>query len=150
MKLDDLHLSAQAMAPQPISLDVLREKYLKGDESSIEDLYARVARALASVERPELREAYEARFLQNLHAGAIGAGRIMSAAGTDIQATLINCFVQPVGDCIQGVDDEGFPGIYEALREAAETMRRGGGVGYDFSRIRPKGARVKSIIKFLP
>ena len=143
MKLDDLHLSAQAMAPQPISLDVLREKYLKGDESSIEDLYARVARALASVERPELREEYEARFLQNLHAGAIGAGRIMSAAGTDIQATLINCFVQPVGDCIQGVDDEGFPGIYEALREAAETMRRGGGVGYDFSRIRPKGARVK-------
>ncbi|MDD2729776.1 adenosylcobalamin-dependent ribonucleoside-diphosphate reductase [Malikia sp.] len=143
MKLDDLHLSAHAMAPQPISLDVLREKYLKGDESSIEDLYARVARALASVEQPELREEYEARFLQNLRAGAIGAGRIMSAAGTDIQATLINCFVQPVGDCIQGVDDEGFPGIYEALREAAETMRRGGGVGYDFSRIRPKGARVK-------
>ena len=143
MKLDDLHLSAHAMAPQPISLDVLREKYLKGDESSIEDLYARVARALASVEQPELREEYEARFLQNLQAGAIGAGRIMSAAGTDIQATLINCFVQPVGDCIQGVDDEGFPGIYEALREAAETMRRGGGVGYDFSRIRPKGARVK-------
>jgi ribonucleoside-diphosphate reductase alpha chain len=81
--------------------------------------------------------------LANLKAGAIGAGRIMSAAGTNIQATLINCFVQPVGDCIQGVDDEGFPGIYEALREAAETMRRGGGVGYDFSRIRPKGAEVK-------
>ena len=127
---------------QPISLDVLREKYLKPGESSVEDLYSRVARALASVEVPALREKYEALFLANLHAGAIGAGRIMSAAGTDIQATLINCFVQPVGDCIQGVDEEGYPGIYEALREAAETMRRGGGVGYDFSRIRPRGAEV--------
>lgn len=130
-------------ALQPISLDVLREKYLKPGETTADELYQRVARALASVEKPELREKYEALFLANLKAGAIGAGRIMSAAGTDIQATLINCFVQPVGDCIQGVDDEGFPGIYEALREAAETMRRGGGVGYDFSRIRPKGAHVK-------
>lgn len=130
-------------ALQPISLDVLREKYLKPGETMADELYQRVARALASVEKPELREKYETLFLANLKAGAIGAGRIMSAAGTDIQATLINCFVQPVGDCIQGVDDEGFPGIYEALREAAETMRRGGGVGYDFSRIRPKGAHVK-------
>ena len=130
-------------ALQPISLDVLREKYLKPGETTADELYQRVARALASVEKPELREKYEALFLANLKAGAIGAGRIMSAAGTDIQATLINCFVQPVGDCIQGVDDEGFPGIYEALREAAETMRRGGGVGYDFSRIRPRGAEVK-------
>jgi len=129
---------------QPISLDVLREKYLKPGETTADELYQRVARSLASVEKPELREKYETLFLANLKAGAIGAGRIMSAAGTDIQATLINCFVQPVGDCIQGVDDEGFPGIYEALREAAETMRRGGGVGYDFSRIRPKGAQVKA------
>jgi len=129
---------------QPISLDVLSEKYLKPGETTADELYQRVARALASVEKPELRAKYESLFLANLKAGAIGAGRIMSAAGTDIQATLINCFVQPVGDCIQGVDDEGFPGIYEALREAAETMRRGGGVGYDFSRIRPRGAWVGS------
>jgi len=131
-------------ALQPISMDVLREKYLKPGETTVQELYQRVARALASVEAPDLRGKYEALFLANVQAGAIGAGRIMSAAGTDIQATLINCFVQPVGDCIQGVDDGGFPGIYEALREAAETMRRGGGVGYDFSRIRPKGAQVKA------
>ena len=128
---------------QLISLDVLIEKYCKEGENSADAIYARVARALAGAEKPELRAEWEQKFLTNLKAGAIGAGRIMSAAGTEIQATLINCFVQPVGDCIQGVDDEGFPGIYEALREAAETMRRGGGVGYDFSRIRPKGAEVK-------
>jgi ribonucleoside-diphosphate reductase alpha chain len=132
-----------ALPPQPISLEVLREKYLKGDESGVEALFDRVARALASVEAPERRAGFEARFRRNLEAGAIGAGRIMSAAGTGLQATLINCFVQPVGDCIQGRDDEGQPGIYEALREAAETMRRGGGVGYDFSRIRPRGALVR-------
>jgi ribonucleoside-diphosphate reductase alpha chain len=128
---------------QPISLDVLREKYLKADEQTVGDLYARVAKALASVEAPDAQAEWDARFLANLNAGAIGAGRIMSAAGAGIEATLINCFVQPVGDCIQGTDAEGYPGIYEALREAAETMRRGGGVGYDFSRIRPKGAEVK-------
>ena len=135
--------TSSALPVQPISQDVLAEKYLKDGETTEAELFARVARALASVEKPEIRDEWEAKFLGNLHAGAIGAGRIMSAAGTDIQATLINCFVQPVGDCIQGYDDQGYPGIYEALREAAETMRRGGGVGYDFSRIRPNGAEVK-------
>ncbi|MCD8516139.1 MAG: adenosylcobalamin-dependent ribonucleoside-diphosphate reductase [Burkholderiaceae bacterium] len=127
---------------QPISLDVLAEKYLKPGEHCADDIYRRVAHALASVETKD-KASWQDKFLQNLKRGAIGAGRIMSAAGTDIEATLINCFVQPVGDCIQGKDKDGYPGIYEALREAAETMRRGGGVGYDFSRIRPKGARVK-------
>ena len=143
MKRDPISPAASQIIIQPISHDVLAEKYLKPGETGIEDLFARVARALASVEQEADRPKYEAIFLENLYAGAIGAGRIMSAAGTSIQATLINCFVQPVGDCIQGVDDDGYPGIYEALREAAETMRRGGGVGYDFSRIRPRGAAVK-------
>jgi ribonucleoside-diphosphate reductase alpha chain len=144
MKRENFGRPQDVTATQPISHDVLKEKYLKPGESGIEDLYRRVARALASVEPEAERARHEALFLENLHAGAIGAGRIMSAAGTSIQATLINCFVQPVGDCIQGFDDGGYPGIYEALREAAETMRRGGGVGYDFSRIRPRGAEVKA------
>ncbi len=143
MKRDPFGRPQDLTATQPISQDVLKEKYLKPGESGVEDIYRRVARALASVEPEAERAKQEALFLENLHAGAIGAGRIMSAAGTAIQATLINCFVQPVGDCIQGVDDGGYPGIYEALREAAETMRRGGGVGYDFSRIRPRNAEVK-------
>ena len=131
------------LPPQTISADVLQEKYLKAGETSVQDVYRRVARALASVEQADVQAEFEALFFANLQAGAIGAGRIMSAAGAGIQATLINCFVQPVGDSIQGADDEGYPGIYEALREAAETMRRGGGVGYDFSRIRPRGAQVR-------
>ncbi|MEO5659451.1 MAG: LAGLIDADG family homing endonuclease, partial [Polaromonas sp.] len=143
MKREHFGRPQDLTATQPISHDVLKEKYLKPGESGLEDVYRRVARALASVEPKAERAKHEALFLENLHAGAIGAGRIMSAAGTAIQATLINCFVQPVGDCIQGVDDGGYPGIYEALREAAETMRRGGGVGYDFSRIRPRNAEVK-------
>jgi len=143
MKRDPSPRAQDLTQTQPISQDVLAEKYLKPGETGVEDIYRRVARALASVEKDALRAEWEQKFLDNLHAGAIGAGRIMSAAGTTIQATLINCFVQPVGDAIQGVDAEGYPGIYEALREAAETMRRGGGVGYDFSRIRPKGAEVK-------
>lgn len=141
--MDTLLPMSVQLSPQPISADVLSEKYLKAGETGADDVYRRVARALASVEAPALRSRYEELFLSNLRGGAIGAGRIMSAAGTDIQATLINCFVQPVGDCIQGVDADGLPGIYEALREAAETMRRGGGVGYDFSPIRPRGADVK-------
>lgn len=132
-----------AVPVQPICADVLKEKYLKDGERSMAELFDRVAKALASVEAPEFRDEFEKRFRRNLEIGAIGAGRIMSAAGSGINATLINCFVQPVGDCIQGNDEAGYPGIYEALREAAETMRRGGGVGYDFSRIRPRGARVK-------
>lgn len=144
MKRDPSPAELPQLAAQPISQDVLREKYLKPGEHTEADLLRRVARALASVEAEPLRAEWEDRFFRNLQAGAIGAGRIMSAAGTGLQATLINCFVQPVGDCIQGVDDEGYPGIYEALREAAETMRRGGGVGYDFSRIRPRGAEVRA------
>ena len=134
---------AELLVPQVICQDVLIEKYAKGDETTAEEIFARVAKAMAAPEKPAHRAKWEAKFLANMRSGAIGAGRIMSAGGSGISATLINCFVQPVGDAIDGRDDDGYPGIYEALREAAETMRRGGGVGYDFSRIRPKGAVVK-------
>lgn len=126
---------------QPISADILIEKYAKHGETTQDEIYSRVAAALASVESEP--EVWAPVFHNALEAGFIPAGRIMSAAGTDIQATLLNCFVQPIGDSISEPDASGKPGIYTALLEAAETMRRGGGVGYDFSRIRPKGAMVK-------
>ncbi|MDA1117186.1 MAG: adenosylcobalamin-dependent ribonucleoside-diphosphate reductase [Proteobacteria bacterium] len=133
---------APSIAPQAICRDALLEKYAKGSEASMGEVRRRVARALAQAE-PEARRAHwERRFLQAQEDGFIPAGRINSAAGVQLQATLINCFVQPVGDSISETVD-GKPGIYTALLEAAETMRRGGGVGYDFSSIRPKGAEVK-------
>jgi ribonucleoside-diphosphate reductase alpha chain len=135
--------TSQTLAPQTISEEVLLEKYSKGDERTILEVNQRVARALAAAESPEQQKQWEAKFLQALQSGFLPAGRIQSAAGTDLAATLINCFVQPVGDSIAHVED-GHPGIYTALTEAAETMRRGGGVGYDFSRIRPRGAWVGS------
>ncbi|WP_407897545.1 adenosylcobalamin-dependent ribonucleoside-diphosphate reductase [Ferrigenium sp. UT5] len=130
------------MAPQEISTEVLLEKYAEADEKSVQDVRRRVARGLAQAEKPEHRAKWEEAFFLAQENGFVPAGRINSAAGLKIQATLINCFVQPVGDAISGIRD-GKPGIYDALQQAAETMRRGGGVGYDFSSIRPAGAHVK-------
>src|SRR2546425_4524385 len=135
----DMQVSA---AEQEISRDTLLEKYAKEQEASVDEVRRRVARALAQAEPEDKRAYWERRFLQAQDEGFIPAGRIASAAGVNLQATLINCFVQPVGDSISEVV-EGKPGIYSALKEAAETMRRGGGVGYDLSSIRPKGAEVK-------
>ena len=135
--------TAATLPAQSISHEVLLEKYAKGSEASAADVNRRVARALAQPEQPAQRAHWEQRFAEALERGFVPAGRIQSAAGTELAATLINCFVQPVGDAIAEPED-GHPGIYTALTEAAETMRRGGGVGYDFSRIRPRGARVAS------
>ena len=118
-------LTAANLPDQEISSEVLVEKYAKGSERSIREVRARVARALASIEAEEQRTYWEGRFLEALERGFVPAGRM-----------------QPVGDSITETVD-GLPGIYTALSEAAETMRRGGGVGYDFSSIRPVGALVR-------
>ncbi|KGF83524.1 ribonucleoside-diphosphate reductase [Massilia sp. JS1662] len=135
-------LFAASMPTQDVSVDVLHEKYAKGDETTVAEVRARVARALAAHEPEPLRLEMEQRFLWAQDHGFVPAGRINSAAGVGLKATLMNCFVQPVGDAISGRDGA-IPGIYGAVAEAAETMRRGGGVGYDFSAIRPAGSLVK-------
>ena len=89
-----------SLPAQLITEEVLLEKYAKGDERSADDVRRRVARALAQVEAPEQRAQWEARFLDAQQRGFMPAGRINSAAGTALSATLINCFVQPVGDSI--------------------------------------------------
>ena len=131
------------IASQAISQDVLRDKYAQPGEATADDVRRRIAHALAQAEAQPQRAAWEARFLAAQQAGVIPAGRIAAAAGTELGATLVNCFVQPVGDSISH-EECAHPPIYTALSEAAETLRLGGGVGYDFSRIRPRGALVTS------
>lgn len=116
---------------------VLLDKYALPGEKSAHEINARVAKGLA-------RDAtQEARFMNAFQSGFVAAGRINRAIGADSVTTAINCFAQPVGDAMSGADSHGDPGIMDALKESAETMRRGGGVGYDFSPLRPKGAIVK-------
>jgi ribonucleoside-diphosphate reductase alpha chain len=137
----DLSVQAPSVLPlQTISQDVMVEKYLRPEERGAHDVYRRVARALASVE-PLDRDHWQQSFYDNMLRGAIGAGRIMYAAGTRRHATMLNCFVQPIGDVLEGRDQDGYPSVKIALQEALHTMRMGGGVGYDFSRIRPRVAQ---------
>src|SRR5687768_788672 len=85
---------------QEICREAMLEKYAKGAETSVGEVRRRVARALAQIEPEAKRAHWEKRFLAAQEEGFIPAGRINSAAGIEMQATLINCFVQPVGDSI--------------------------------------------------
>ncbi len=136
-------MDMNANAPQAISAEVLLEKYAKGEETSVSDVRWRVANALAAIEPLPERQAWVERYMDaQSRLGVVMGGRINSAAGTGLAASLINCFVIGVSDTVTGEED-GMPSIYAALANSAETMRRGGGVGFNFSRIRPRGGLVK-------
>ena len=120
-----------ALQPQELSLEVLLEKYAKGDERTVSDVRWRVAQGLAQAEKPEEREVWAARFFEAQQDGVVLGGRINSTMGTSMRASAINCFVQGVGDSVSS-DEDGGPSIYRALGDAAETMRRGGWGGLRF------------------
>ena len=106
-------------------------------DKTVEDSWRRVARAAASAEKEP--EAWTQRFYEALEDFRfLPAGRILAGAGTGRQVTLFNCFV--MGD----IEDD-MASIFENLKEAALTMQQGGGIGYDFSPLRPKGAPVKGV-----
>jgi len=125
----------------PIAEQIWHMKYRlvtdDGGESSIEDTWRRIARALAAVESdPAL---WEDRFYAALEDFKfLPAGRITAGAGTGRKVTMFNCFVM-------GTIPDDMGGIFAALREAALTMQQGGGIGYDFSTIRPRGAEVRGV-----
>ncbi|MEP6065697.1 MAG: adenosylcobalamin-dependent ribonucleoside-diphosphate reductase [Paracoccaceae bacterium] len=106
-------------------------------DATIEDTWRRIARDLAKVESKP--EEWEDRFYEALDDFKfLPAGRITAGAGTARSVTLFNCFVM-------GTIPDSMGGIFEMLKEAALTMQQGGGIGYDFSTIRPKGAGVKGV-----
>ncbi|WP_137109685.1 adenosylcobalamin-dependent ribonucleoside-diphosphate reductase [Rhodobacter sp. SY28-1] len=106
-------------------------------DGSVEDTWRRIARALAEVEADPVK--WEAEFYAALEGFRfLPAGRITAGAGTGRSVTLFNCFVM-------GTIPDTMEGIFTALKEAALTMQQGGGIGYDFSTIRPRGAEVKGV-----
>ena len=106
-------------------------------DGTIEDSWRRVAGALAAVEaEPQRWEPVFYRALDGFR--FLPAGRILAGAGAERQVTLFNCFVMGrIGDDMSA--------IFQHLKEAALTMQQGGGIGYDFSTLRPKGAPVKGV-----
>ncbi len=108
-------------------------------DRTIEDSWRRVARALAEPEPEAEREGWAERFYGALEDFQfLPGGRILAGAGSGRQVTLFNCFVM-------GAIPDDMTGIFESLTEAALTMQQGGGIGYDFSTLRPKGAPVKGV-----
>jgi ribonucleoside-diphosphate reductase alpha chain len=108
-------------------------------DKTIEDSWRRVANAMAEVEAPEMRAKWADAFFEALSGFKyLPAGRILAGSGTKRNVTLFNCFVM-------GTVPDDMSGIFEHLREAALTMQQGGGIGYDFSTLRPKGAPVKGV-----
>jgi len=127
----------------PIAAQIWDMKYRLKDaegtplDASVEDTWRRIARALAE---PEANPAaWEDKFYGALEDFRfLPAGRIIAGAGTGRTVTLFNCFVM-------GTIPDSMAGIFEMLKEAALTMQQGGGIGYDFSTIRPKGAAVHGV-----
>ncbi|MEJ2125461.1 MAG: ribonucleotide reductase N-terminal alpha domain-containing protein, partial [Alphaproteobacteria bacterium] len=128
----------------PVSRHIWEQKYrlTRADgsaERSIAESWQRVARAVARAEPKPERSRWAARFLKAMtNFEFLPAGRILSGAGTGRKVTLFNCFVMgEIGDNLTA--------IFNGVKEAALTMQQGGGIGHDFSTLRPVGAPVKSI-----
>ena len=128
---------------QPIAEMIWDMKYryrLEGKvfDQSLADTFSRVAKAIAGVEKPAVKQRVQQAFYQILSQGLfLPGGRILAGAGTAHHVTLFNCFVMPI-------QEDSISGIFNALREGALTLQQGGGVGYDFSLLRPAGDPVAS------
>jgi ribonucleoside-diphosphate reductase alpha chain len=138
-------MTSEVSEMTPISRFVWDAKYrLKSAdgtarEANVAETWARLAAAGASVEKSRVRKAWQKRFVDALtDFQFLPAGRIIAGAGADRDVTLFNCFVMgPIGDDLTS--------IFDNVKEAALTMQKGGGIGHDFSTLRPAGALVRSV-----
>lgn len=120
-----------------VSRQVWHSKYRWARETCIRDTWRRVAGAVASVEKRAQNE-WAGQFESLLDGFRfLPGGRILAGAGTTRRVTLFNCFVM-------GVIEDTLEGIFEALKEGARTMQSGGGIGYDFSTLRPRGSLARA------
>src|SRR4029453_7913852 len=142
IKLDAMDVNSIPF--QEASLDIWDKKYRlcakdgSAIDKSMDDAYKRVARALADVEREEVREQWYEQFLWALRKGTIPAGRITSNAGAlehKPATSTINCTVS-------GTIEDSMDGILDKVHEAGLRLKAGGGIGYEFSTLRPRGAFV--------
>lgn len=141
------HLPTREDGEAPFRADVSRHvwetKYRyrdgrDGGDRTIEDSWRRIARALSAIE-PRDQDGWERRFFDILKGFKfLPGGRIQASAGTRRNVTLFNCFVM-------GTIEDSMEGIFLALHEGAITMQQGGGIGYDFSTLRPRGTRAKGV-----
>lgn len=129
----------------PVSKAIWEKKYsLKNDDGvqvdrTIEESWKRVAKAAAKAEKKADRDLWHQRFYEAMEGFAfLPGGRILAGAGTGRDLTLFNCFV------MNQIEDD-TSSIFENLRESALTMQRGGGIGLDFSTLRPAGALVRGV-----
>ena len=146
---------ANSRFPAPISEEIWNMKYRLRDadakdefgnaipgtirDLSVEDTWRRIAKALAVAEPEDIRPQMEDLFYEALEDFKyLPAGRITAGAGAEREVTLFNCFVM-------GTVPDSMAGIFDMLKEAALTMQQGGGIGYDFSTVRPKGTLVKGV-----
>ena len=117
----------------------LKDASGKAIDQTFADTVQRVATAVASAEKPRLRKQWAATFANAMaDREFIPGGRILAGAGAHRRVTLFNCFV------LGRIEDD-LGAIFDAVKEAARTMQAGGGIGHDFSTLRPRGAPVRSI-----
>lgn len=128
---------------EPVSWQIWDAKYRYREgtqlrDQTIEDTWRRVAQAVAAAEPETERARWAERFYQVLYGFKfLPGGRILAGAGTRHRVTLFNCFVM-------GIIEDSLEGILDSLKEGALTMQQGGGVGYDFSTLRPAGTRART------